>query len=82
MRRVTIKKLSDNPNPYFAQGELGSFLMMLGPSVGQSFVAHKGMDSGITTTTVKSVGYVDEKTVRFKTRNSEYEIIMGDEIHG
>ncbi len=78
MRYIQVYKLSDNPNPEVKQGYLGEMTMVLGPSIGYRFKAWKGMSSGLHTTTVKHIQYVDDKTVRFKTLNSEYEIVMGE----
>lgn len=46
-REIKISKLSDNANPYFSKGPLGKFTMVLGPSVGKSFEAYKGIRMGL-----------------------------------
>ena len=79
-RKITIEKLTDNPNPYFSKGMLGEYTMYVGPSVGERFKAYRGMDTGIRTTEVKNIQFVSENVLRIKTLNSEYEITVGEEI--
>ncbi len=80
MRHIRVSKLSDNPNPQIKQGDLGAMVMMLGPSIGKSFIAFNDSER-FRTSEVKSIQYVNDKTIRFKTLNSEYEIVLGESFN-
>lgn len=56
--------------------------IMLGPSVGKPFkMFFENLTHEFYSSEIKHIQYVDDKTINFKTLNSEYKLTLGKEVN-